>query len=120
MSQENVEIVCRAFAAFECDGLAGMLPHFDCEIEWTTTDGHIEPATYRGYEGLLHYLGTMAREFDGIRLDAQELIDAGEQVVVTWRIHGREKLEPRPHRNDAYLRVPAVRRKDRPRSQLLR
>jgi ketosteroid isomerase-like protein len=34
----------------------------------------------------------MAREFDGIRLEAQELIDAGEQVVVTWRIHGREKL----------------------------
>ena len=45
MSQENVEIVCRAFAAFERDGLAGMLPHFDSEIEWTTTDGHIEPAT---------------------------------------------------------------------------
>ena len=92
MSQENVEIVRRAFAAFERDGLAGMLPHFDCEIEWTTTDGHIEPATYRGYEGVLHYLGTMAREFDGIRLEAQELIDAGEQVVVTWRVHGREKL----------------------------
>ena len=92
MSQENVEIVRSAFAAFERDGPAGMLPHFDCEIEWTTTDGHIEPATYRGYEGVLHYLGTMAREFGGICLEAQELIDAGEQVVVTWRIHGREKL----------------------------
>jgi ketosteroid isomerase-like protein len=32
MSQENVEIVRHAFAAFERDGLAGMLPHFDCEI----------------------------------------------------------------------------------------
>jgi len=34
----------------------------------------------------------MAREFDGIRLEALELIDAGEQVVLTWRIHGRAKL----------------------------
>jgi ketosteroid isomerase-like protein len=92
MSQENVEIVRRAFTAFERDGLAGMLPHFDCEIEWTTTDGHIEPATYRGYEGVLGYFGTMAREIDGIRLEALELIDAGEQVVLTWRIHGRAKL----------------------------
>jgi ketosteroid isomerase-like protein len=96
MSQENVEIVCRAFAAFERDGLAGMLPHFDCEIEWTTTDAYIEPATYRGYEGVLRYLGTMAREFDGIHLEAQELIDAGDQVVVTWRIHGRGKLSGAP------------------------
>ena len=92
MSQENVEIVRHAFTAFERDGLAGMLPHFDCEIEWTTSDGHIEPATYRGYEGVLHYLATMACEIDGIRLEALELIDAGEQIVVTWRIHGRAKL----------------------------
>jgi ketosteroid isomerase-like protein len=47
MSQENVEVVRGAFAAFERDGLAGMLPHFDSEIEWTTTDGYTDPATYR-------------------------------------------------------------------------
>jgi len=91
MSQVNVELVRHAFGAFERDGLAGMLPHFDCEIEWTTTDAYIEPATYRGYEGVLRYLGTMAREFDGIHLEARELIGAGHQVVVTWRIHGRGK-----------------------------
>jgi ketosteroid isomerase-like protein len=91
MSQVNVELVRHAFGAFERDGLAGMLPHFDCEIEWTTTDSYIAPATYRGYEGVLRYLGTMVREFDGIHLEAQELIGAGDQVVVTWRIHGRGK-----------------------------
>ena len=34
MSQENVELVRRAFDAFERGGLAGMLPQFDCEVEW--------------------------------------------------------------------------------------
>ena len=90
MSQENVEIVRRALHCIRTRRPRRHgLPHFDCEIEWTTTNGHIEPATYRGYEGVLRYLGAMACEIDGIRLEVLELIDAGEHVVFTWRVHGR-------------------------------
>jgi hypothetical protein len=42
MSQENVEIVRQALAAYSREGLDGYLRYFDPEIEWTSTGEWIE------------------------------------------------------------------------------
>ena len=96
MSQGNVEIVRSAFAAGERDGLDGLLSALDPEIEWTTTGAFIEAATYQGHEGVRGYLGAMEDEFDDMRIDPEEFIDAGEQVVVAVRISGRGKRSGAP------------------------
>jgi ketosteroid isomerase-like protein len=92
MSQENVEVIRRAAAGFERGDLDGMLRYHDPEIEWVTTGAFVESAAYRGHEGLRRYLGTMLDEFDDLRIEPEQLIDAGEQVVVSMRISGRGKL----------------------------
>jgi uncharacterized protein len=96
MSQESVEIVRRSFDAFERDGLNGLLAYLDPEIEWTTTGTFIESDTYRGHDGVRRYLGAMLDEFEDARAEPTELIDAGEQVVVSIRYSGRGKQSGAP------------------------
>jgi ketosteroid isomerase-like protein len=91
MSEENVEMVRRAVEAYELEGLDGVLRYYDPEIEWTSTEAYIEPATYRGHAGVRRYLGTIEEEFEDLRIEPVELIDAGEQVISSVRISGRGK-----------------------------
>ena len=92
MSHENVEIVRRALEAYDREGLDGYLRYLDPEVEWSTTDAFIERATYRGHGGVRRYLGSMAAEFEDVRVEPVDLIDGGgEQVVSFVRISGRGK-----------------------------
>jgi ketosteroid isomerase-like protein len=88
MSQEDVEIVRRAFAT---EGIEELMEYLDPEIEWSTTGMLLEAATYRGHEGVRGYLGEMNAAFDDLRDAPEEVIDAGEVVLVTNRISGRDK-----------------------------
>jgi ketosteroid isomerase-like protein len=87
MSEENVEIVRRAFAS---EGVDGLLKYLDSGIEWTTTGAFVEAASYRGHDGMRRYLGTIEGEFDDARTVAEEIIDAGELVLVSYRSAGAE------------------------------
>ena len=89
MSQENVEIVRRAVEAYEHEGLDGSIRYYAPEIEWSTSDAAIERVTYRGHDGLRRLFGNLDAEFDDLRFDVEELIDADDQVIVTIRIGGR-------------------------------
>ena len=42
------------------------------------------------------YLGTMEEEFEDLRVEPVELIDAGEQVIASVRISGRGKASGAP------------------------
>jgi ketosteroid isomerase-like protein len=96
MSEENVEIVRCAIEAYGHEGLDGTLRYYDPEIEWTSTGDYIEPATYRGHDGLRRYLGTMEEEFEDLRVEPVELIDAGERVISSVRFTGRGKASGAP------------------------
>jgi ketosteroid isomerase-like protein len=96
MSQENVEVVRRALEAYGREGLDGSLRYYHPEVELTSTAGYIEPATYCGHEGLRRYLGSMEEEFEDLRIEPVELIDAGEQVISSVRISGRGKASGAP------------------------
>ena len=73
-----------------------MLRYYHPEVEWTSTEDYIERATYRGHEGLRRYFGTMEEQFNDLRIDPVELIDAGEQVVGSVRFTGRGKASGAP------------------------
>jgi ketosteroid isomerase-like protein len=96
VSEENVEIVRCAIEAYDQEGLDGTLRYYDPEIEWTSTGDYIEAATYRGHDGLRRYLGTMEEEFEDLRIEPVELIDAGERVISSVRFTGRGKASGAP------------------------
>jgi uncharacterized protein len=96
VSEQNVEIVRRAFEAFNQRGLEGLLEFADPRIEWSTTGIFLEAGTYRGHEGIRRYLGAMMEEFDDVRTESVEFIDGGDVVVVPSRFSGRGKRSGAP------------------------
>jgi ketosteroid isomerase-like protein len=96
MSEEGVEITRRAIEAYGREGFDRTLRYYHPEVEWTSTGDYIERATYRGHDGLRRYLGTMEEEFNDLRIEPVELIDAGEQVISSVRFTGRGKASGAP------------------------
>jgi ketosteroid isomerase-like protein len=97
MSEENVEIVRRAFDAVARRDTEAVLALYDPEVEWdssrsplTRVDGK-SWRVFRGHEGLRHYFRERMEAWETVGDDCEELIDAGDQVisVVTSRGRGR-------------------------------
>jgi ketosteroid isomerase-like protein len=93
VSQENVEVVRVLYEAFNRGELDAVLSMLDPEFEW---EGPREipglAGTYRGAEGVRHYLSKLTDVFNDYRMVPEEFIDAGgEQVLVLAREGGRGK-----------------------------
>ena len=91
MSQENVEIVRAVYAAGARGDLetAGSLIH--PEIEFHTYAQSPEAGVYRGREAVLKYNETLFGQFESLRIEVEELIDAGDRVIVVSTQHAVPK-----------------------------
>ena len=85
MSQENVEIVRRAHAAFERGDISAALDDVDPGLVTYRADP--EAATWHGPEGFLQALADWTEGFDDFSATAEEFINAGDRVIV--RVHQR-------------------------------
>ncbi len=87
MSQENVEVVRHALAAFNSGEveqvLAVVQPDFEARI---APELSAEPDTYRGSAGLQRYFDSFREAFEEIRFEVEDLTDAGDSVVVGLRM----------------------------------
>ena len=83
MSQENVEIVREAFAAFERGAVTEMLE----SLADDAVTHRIEPdnAIFHGKEGLLQAVAEWIENFDDWTATPEEFLDSGDQVLV--RVH---------------------------------
>jgi ketosteroid isomerase-like protein len=94
MSEENVELVRRFIEAFNGGDLEGAIALVDPppESEFAPGDFGPEPATvYRGPEGMRRASEMFWGEFDDPQIELHELIDAGDQVIVSATFRGRGK-----------------------------
>jgi ketosteroid isomerase-like protein len=85
MSQENVEIVRRAFDLFnrgDFDMLA--FEFYDPQVEWQTSREDPDAATHRGREAVRRYFDQWVESFEGLHADVEEYIDASDDRVFTW------------------------------------
>jgi ketosteroid isomerase-like protein len=90
MSQENVEIVRRCCEAFNRADYEAALDALDPAIEYDLShfpDGRV----YQGREGVREAFRTWLGTWDDYRQEQEEFIDAGDEVVVCVREHGRGK-----------------------------
>jgi ketosteroid isomerase-like protein len=91
MSQENVEVVRRWLWAFENDTDA-FRETIHPEIEWRAMEGAPDDVgLMQGLDAVEAYAQDWFDHFDDLRLEPEELIDAGDRVVAVQRLSGRAK-----------------------------
>lgn len=92
MSRENIEIVRRGFESFEATGrfLPG-IAGADFVWDMSNFQGWPEQQLYEGPEETQAFLDEWTAAWEDWTLDAEEFLDAGEQVVVLVRQRGRSR-----------------------------
>ena len=83
MSQENVEMVRRAFGAWNEGDPAGALEMAadDLVVDFSNSIGPAK-GVYRGKEEALELYTYLFEDFDDVRWDAKEIIDVDDSTVV--------------------------------------
>jgi ketosteroid isomerase-like protein len=90
MPSENVETMKRGLEALNTEGVDAFLEFIDPDFETTTPpELTVEPATYRGREGLRSYFDSFYEIMDEVRFEPEGFIDAGDRVVVPARLVAR-------------------------------
>ena len=91
MSRENVEVVRRAYEATNRGDYDTVESLFHPEIEFHTFGRSPEAGVYRGKEAVRGYNENLFQQFDSIRFEMRELMDAGNRVVVMTTQHAVPK-----------------------------
>jgi ketosteroid isomerase-like protein len=90
MSQENMEIVRRAWEAFVRHDNEVALALYDPEIEIDVRhEARIGGGVYHGLEGVQRYFRDYLSVFGDVRSEVEEWIDAGDQIIAMVRSYGR-------------------------------
>jgi ketosteroid isomerase-like protein len=103
MSNENAELIRRAYQAYAGGDLAAMLEFVDPDLEWTYLDPVLEhptPQVCHGRQELEQVLRHWAEH--GLRAELDEVIDSGELVMVGVRTPGVDAYHGRRGDDRAY------------------
>jgi ketosteroid isomerase-like protein len=89
MSEELVQLVEKGYDAWNSGDRTWVLDHMSPEVEWITPEDDPDPGTYRGYEGVENYWAQWRAAVGQLNFKIEEMIDAGETVVVVARRQGK-------------------------------
>ena len=84
MSHENVEIVQRFIDQYNETG-EPVWTDMDPDVVWVIDPGAFLAGTYRGHEEVRTLFTRLADVFGEMRVEVDELVDAGESVVLLGR-----------------------------------
>jgi ketosteroid isomerase-like protein len=88
MSQENVEKVRAGFEAYNRGDLDALLESYDPEVEFVT----LLLGNHHGKEALRGLYEENRKAVLGYKLEPEELIDAGDQVIAVARMGGAGRV----------------------------
>jgi ketosteroid isomerase-like protein len=89
MSQENVEVVRAAFAAWNAGDMDAFRELYDPEIIVRPPERWPEPGPFVGREAVMHWFEQLRATWDADAVEPiSDFIDAGERVVVRMIWHG--------------------------------
>jgi hypothetical protein len=89
MSELNVEIVRRVYAASDRGDWDALFGFADSAIEWESDPRVPNAGTYRGREEIQRFMEDQAAPFDRSVTEPEHLIAKGDQVVALVRIRRR-------------------------------
>lgn len=88
VSVQNIASI-REFMTGLAEGHPRELHVLDPEIEWHVEDTLPDAAVYHGHAGVEEFFAGLRQVWDGLRLEADGFIDAGDRVLVEARQTGR-------------------------------
>jgi ketosteroid isomerase-like protein len=91
MSEENVEVVRQAYAAYAEHGVEGVLAFVAEDMVIYSIPEWPDDAEYHGHDGFRKLNRQWLENFDQFGFDLHELRDAGDEVVVLLEMTGRIK-----------------------------
>ena len=100
MSRENLEIVRRTMEATNRRDLEAMDDLISENFEFHSTFAASEGRMFRGHRGIREYFETLEEAFDDLHLEAEDIVDAGDDrvVLLVW-VSGRGKGSEIPVRH---------------------
>jgi ketosteroid isomerase-like protein len=90
MSTGHEELVRSIYDAYARRDLAAALSSFSSEVEYVQTDLLPWGGQYRGLEGVQTSLGKLLEHVDS-RVEVEELVSAGDHVIVIGRTRGKAR-----------------------------
>jgi ketosteroid isomerase-like protein len=91
MSQENVEVVRRCLEAFNRGDFEASVAFLDENVEWHDPPDVPDGGVHRGPEEVRRWTAGWLAAWESYTAEAEELIDAGDRVVVVHFERGRGK-----------------------------
>ena len=91
MSEENVEVIRDAFAAFARGDLAATQAFFHPEAELRSTVGSLEGEVYRGENLMADWVAAFREIWDDFRQEVEGVSGKGDAVVAEVRNIGRAR-----------------------------
>jgi ketosteroid isomerase-like protein len=86
MSEEQIEIVRREYLAFAARDWAALGTLWHPEIEYEVLMG---AGTFRGLDQITQFFDAYAEMYADFRVEAEEIVDLGNHVLVVERLAGR-------------------------------
>lgn len=86
MSRENVELAQRGFERFLAGDVQAWLEMLSPDVEWHMAEDEPDARTLHGREGVLALLADTVATFDSFEFQVDEILDAGDSVVVVTRM----------------------------------
>jgi ketosteroid isomerase-like protein len=97
MSEQSVEVVKRAYAAFAEGDVPAVLGVFADDIEWHEAEGMPYGGVYRGGEAVLqNVFGPISQDVEGFAVTPKEFMAAGDTVAVVVSYTGTGKATGKP------------------------
>jgi ketosteroid isomerase-like protein len=90
MSQENVETVRAAWAAWSDGDMDALFDFYDPAVEWDMTHSQVpDMGVFHGHEGVRSFFREWRAFFAEYYAEPEKFVDAGESVIVRVRQGGR-------------------------------
>ena len=97
MSEQNLEVIKGAYAAFAGGDVPAVLGVFADDIEWHEADGMPYGGVYRGGEAVVqNVFGPISQDVEGFALTPEEFMSAGDTVAAVVRYTGTGKVTGKP------------------------
>jgi ketosteroid isomerase-like protein len=91
MSQQNVELVQRAYELFVVRDLPAFFDVFDAMLTYANRADEPDARVYHGVEDFKGYIAGWLDAFDDLRFDFHEFVDLGDQIVVVTDLVGHSR-----------------------------
>ena len=92
MSQENLDVVRRAYEAWNRGDLEAAFEFLDRDVEVSVPPDFPEAGTYRGRDEVRHWVAQQLLPIlEEVRAEPERFLDAGDRVVAFVRYFGRGK-----------------------------